>query len=196
MSSFPLDITSISILLSILSLVVATVAVLFAIRNPLKKVKGDNEIDAFALVQEFRNRNQALEEKLVDLRVRLEILDLRLARIAGKGGTTELSPQNSVKLASSREALAQTPVLSPVLHGRARVVATLDPIRREILSAVKDASGSATSRDIQLRIGRSREHVARMMNLLQKQGLLHRNQEARPFSYSITKDGESELRIS
>ena len=43
-----------------------------------------------------------------------------------------------------------------------------------------------SAREIQVRIGRSREHTARMMNALFKKGLVERNNEVRPFSYKIT----------
>jgi hypothetical protein len=196
MSSFPLDITSISIVLSIISLALAMAALLFLSINVPKKVHDSNEVDAFALVQEFRNRNFALEEKLVDLRVRLEILDLRVARLSGKSEAKVSASLGQVQPLSSSEVLDRKPSFSPVSREGPRSFPTVDPIRREILSAVKEANGSVTSRDVQLRIGRSREHVARTMNLLRKEGFLYRNQGARPFTYSITGEGESELRTT
>jgi len=48
----------------------------------------------------------------------------------------------------------------------------------------------ATAKLIQTRIGRSREHTARMMNSLFKDGLVERSSEARPFTYKITEKGQ------
>jgi predicted transcriptional regulator len=195
--SFSSDITWISIGLSVISFAIAAVSLFIVGRFRSRKEEGDEQVDALALVQEFRRRNEALEGKLIDLRVQLEILGLRVARITGKEAVNESVSQAPLETAIRKgmtlpsQRSAQFPTKS---YETPRNGGTIDPIRREILSAVMDANGTATSRAIQQKIGRSREHVARTMNTLQKQGLLHRNQEARPFSYSITREGENELR--
>ena len=63
----------------------------------------------------------------------------------------------------------------------------------EALRAVLESgSDGITARQIQERIGRSREHTARMMNAFFRQGLVERNSEVRPFSYTITDRGKRE----
>jgi predicted transcriptional regulator len=190
-SLFGIDISVISLLFSVISItlaVIVTVALSLLRKTIPKGENANSQIDAIALVQEFRKRNEAMEEKLVDLRVRVEILDLRVSRMIGREPLKQ-SPQ-SIGTEMPKETKGRAQLSSSTFLERP---ITIDPIRREILSAVRDANGAATSRDIQAKIGKSREHVARTMNMLQKQGLLHRNQETRPFSYSITQEGENEL---
>jgi len=50
-----------------------------------------------------------------------------------------------------------------------------------------------TSRDIQNASHRSREHTARLMNKLFKDGLVERNTKTKPYSYSITDKGLARL---
>ena len=50
-----------------------------------------------------------------------------------------------------------------------------------------------TSRDIQNASHRSREHTARLMNKLFKEGLVERNTNTKPYSYSITDKGLARL---
>jgi len=50
-----------------------------------------------------------------------------------------------------------------------------------------------TSRDIQNASHRSREHTARLMNKLFKDGFVERNTKTKPYSYSITDKGLARL---
>ncbi len=46
-----------------------------------------------------------------------------------------------------------------------------------------------TSRDIQVTIGRTREHTSRMMKKLFEEGLVERDMQSKPFTYKITEKG-------
>lgn len=46
-----------------------------------------------------------------------------------------------------------------------------------------------TSRDIQITIGRTREHTSRMMKKLFEEGLVERDMKTKPFTYKITEKG-------
>lgn len=46
-----------------------------------------------------------------------------------------------------------------------------------------------TSRDIQITIGRTREHTSRMMKKLFEDGLVERDMQTKPFTYKITEKG-------
>lgn len=46
-----------------------------------------------------------------------------------------------------------------------------------------------TSRDIQVTIGRTREHTSRMMKKLYEDGLVERDMQTKPFTYKITEKG-------
>lgn len=53
-----------------------------------------------------------------------------------------------------------------------------------------------TSRDIQITIGRTREHTSRMMKKLFEEGLVERNMQTKPFTYYITDKGKAKLGIT
>ena len=50
-----------------------------------------------------------------------------------------------------------------------------------------------TSRDIQITTKRSREHTSRLMKKLFESGLVQRNTETKPYSYSITEKGKGKI---
>ncbi len=228
---FPLDITGISLVISIAAIII--VIILFdLIRRQLRLImKAEaNDSDAAILINEFLSREKKLEERLVDQKVRLEILELRMQRqprsahgiLVGKtetksNGIDDLSDQQMNSLAYTRIASQYTTNsvvenkerpeffkrLDRTLQADDRRLESVsvesnsagkrDRVINEILEAVYEKQGLATAREIQARIGRSREHTARMMNLLYKQGLVSRNIGSRPFTYSLTEAGQREL---
>ncbi|MGQ0638049.1 MAG: winged helix DNA-binding protein [Nitrososphaerota archaeon] len=52
---------------------------------------------------------------------------------------------------------------------------------------------SMTSRDIQITIGRTREHTSRMMKKLFEEGYVERNMKTKPFTYYITDKGKAKI---
>ncbi len=50
-----------------------------------------------------------------------------------------------------------------------------------------------TSRDIQITLGRSREHTSRLMKKLFEDGYVKRNTNSKPYTYSITNKGKEKL---
>ncbi|HII05245.1 MAG TPA: winged helix DNA-binding protein, partial [Nitrosopumilus sp.] len=54
-------------------------------------------------------------------------------------------------------------------------------------------NNAMTSRDIQITTKRSREHTSRLMKKLFESGLVQRNTETKPYSYSITEKGKMKI---
>jgi predicted transcriptional regulator len=52
-----------------------------------------------------------------------------------------------------------------------------------------------TSRDIQITLGRSREHISRLMKKLFDDGYVKRSSDSKPYSYSITEKGKEKLKL-
>ncbi|MGI0011666.1 MAG: winged helix DNA-binding protein [Nitrosopumilaceae archaeon] len=53
-----------------------------------------------------------------------------------------------------------------------------------------------TSRDIQITIGRTREHTSRMMKKLFEEGFVERNMKTKPFTYYITDKGKTKIGLT
>jgi len=50
-----------------------------------------------------------------------------------------------------------------------------------------------TSHDIQITIGRTREHVSRLMKKLYQDSLVERNTQSKPYTYSVTESGKAKV---
>ena len=66
-----------------------------------------------------------------------------------------------------------------------------DTVVEKVLGLI--TTSAMTSRDIQMTLGRSREHTSRLMNRLYKDGLVDRNTNSKPFSYIITEKGREKI---
>ena len=64
-------------------------------------------------------------------------------------------------------------------------------ITDHVLRLITDKS--MTSRDIQITIGRTREHTSRLMKKLFEDGFVERHTNTKPYTYSITSKGKEKL---
>jgi predicted transcriptional regulator len=201
------DITIVSLIVSLVALIISLI-VLSIVRGKKNEPKEHGFIDAVALVQEFSERQKRLEQRMVDEKVRLEILELRLSRQA-RSQTSAVGDLEERRISIPRREPGSKTINENVNINALDQIARSDrqmskvsyvssgprkdKIVTEILEAVLEDQGNITARQIQERISRSREHTARMMNLLYKQGLVSRDVNMRPFTYSVTEAGRREL---
>lgn len=199
-------VTLTAISISVASLLIVIVCAVSLRRQVTSQPHTENGsgIEVSAIVSEFGQRLRRLEENLVDQRVKLEVAQLRLQRsgipmqfhLKANSNFESLEPviSNGVQPMQSPTAKQET-IPSPI-QGRGRFPERSSEFDKrsgntehEALRLVLEGKGKMTARDIQERIGRTREHAARMMNGLFQEGLVERDISARPFTYSITQKG-------
>jgi predicted transcriptional regulator len=200
------DVTIISLIVSVAALIVAIIIGIRSSHSRLvTNVQDERYLDTTALVQEFGERQKRLEQRLIDEKVRLEILELRLSKKElGKTTVSSVSLGETSQSVLKNHEVSYSPRVPGEIASQNSFVNNstgydLFPILKrdrttmEILRVVMEGQGHYSAREIQTKIGRSREHIARMMNLLYKQGLVSRNVSNRPFTYSLTDEGKKEL---
>ena len=165
----------------------------------------DKEIEVSAIVSEFGQRLRRLEESLVDQKVKMELYELRASRSPSLNNPISQSIYPGVEHSPApvenleRPAVEKLGVtsgiraLSPKNNGQPEFEKKLGQTEMGALRLVHEGRGKISAREIQQRIGRTREHTARMMNALYHDGLVERDVTARPFSYSITEKGRELL---
>ena len=131
------------------------------------------------------SRMEYYERQLIDMKIRMDALDL------------EETPPNETFVER----------IEPVIEREERVVAKKEPekqvqkprmpnmgfngVAEHVLGLI--TLKEMTSRDIQITIGRSREHTSRLMKRLFEEGLVERNTKLKPFTYKITEKGRTKL---
>ena len=136
-------------------------------------------------------RLEFYERQLIDLKIKLDAIDLENLSFSQE------TPQNIVKNEEKPVEVVRKPievvpeeVPTPPRVERSPNMSS-DNIVEAILRLITDKS--RTSRDIQITLDKSREHISRTMKKMTDDGLVQRNTNAKPYSYSITQNGLSKL---
>ena len=138
-------------------------------------------------------RLEFYERQLIDMKIRLDAID-----IESISNTPEI-PRNfagfedrihqSVPTATVREEKSVPVTTQP----RRTPNMSLDNTVEVVLGLITDRT--MTSRDIQITLGKSREHISRTMKKLFEDGYVERNIRTKPYSYSITQKGRQKLSL-
>tara|TARA_B110000483_G_scaffold187922_1_gene222705 strand:- start:110 stop:712 length:603 start_codon:yes stop_codon:yes gene_type:complete len=142
-------------------------------------------------------RLEYYERQLIDMKIRLDSLEiqgveenpidpnLELKQFIEKLVETK-EPEKQIEVIKEPEIVLEkqisTPNLSNIEH-----VSPIDYVLQLITNK------AMTSRDIQITTKRSREHTSRLMKKLFESGLVQRNTETKPYSYSITEKGKEKI---
>jgi len=133
-------------------------------------------IDVPGAIAEYSRRIREYEDMLVDLRIRLDTLEIR----------TERTGDTSQKVSQQ---------VSDIGHKPIAIRRTLEQEGSGMVDYVLKLlmEGPKTSRQIEGLIGRSREHTARLMKKLFEMGYVTRDMASKPYTYTITDSGRTAL---
>lgn len=140
-----------------------------------------------AVVLEYSRRLGDYDRVIADLRTKVDILELRAEAPsqAVTSSVTSQAPQHHARV---------------ILPAVTQHVTSQDVERPEGQNGTTDyilkmlAERPRTSREVQLAIGRSREHTARLMKKLAASGLVDRDSTTKPFRYTVTDSGHERLK--
>jgi predicted transcriptional regulator len=136
----------------------------------------------------YISRMEYYERQLIDMKIRLDALDLE----------ENIPPQNLIEKTEQvlekkegyppkKEKIEpEKPTSKPRMPNMG-----FDGIAEYVLGLI--TTKEMTSRDIQITIGRSREHTSRLMKRLFGEGFVERNNKTKPFTYRITEKGKAKL---
>ena len=131
-------------------------------------------------------RLEYYERQLIDLKIRLDTIDLEnVPKSEIKSKKASIEPTNTEQVEKNEESQTTSTQIVPI----SRCSDVIDAI----LHTITDKS--MTSRDIQITIGRTREHTSRLMKKLSDDGLVQRHAGTKPFVYSLTDEGKKKLEI-
>ena len=142
-------------------------------------------------------RIEYYERQLIDMKIRLDSLEIQGVEENPVDPNLELKqfieklvetkePEKEIEVVKEPEIVLEKEISTPNLSN-IEPVSPVDYVLQLITN--KDM----TSRDIQITTKRSREHTSRLMKKLFESGLVQRNTEAKPYSYSITEKGKEKI---
>ena len=141
-------------------------------------------------------RLEYYERQLIDMKIRLDALEIQGIDEKPVDPNLELKQfmqrlvennEESIKeVIKEPEIAVEKPISVPKIPNIEHVSPT-DYVLHLITTK------AMTSRDIQITTKRSREHTSRLMKKLFESGLVQRNTETKPYTYSITEKGKSKV---
>jgi len=143
-------------------------------------------------------RLEYYERQLIDMKIRLDALEiqgieenpvdpnLELKEFMEKLVENNVKREKEIEVVEKREIVVEEPVSVPNISNIEHVSPT-DSVLHLITNK------AMTSRDIQITIKKSREHTSRLMKRLFENGLVQRNTETKPYTYSITEKGKLKI---
>jgi len=152
----------------------------------IRQISGSNSKNKADL-----ERLEFYERQLIDMKIRLDAIDIEnlsvshenirsLTHYEEKLHEREEIPQVSTRKHTQKQS---NPSRSPNMG--------FDNTVETVLRLITERP--MTSRDIQVTLGRSREHTSRMMKKIHEDGFVERNVKTKPFSYSITEKGRQRI---
>jgi hypothetical protein len=146
-------------------------------------------------------RLEYYERQLIDMKIRLDAIEIQGIDQKVEDPNMELK-QFLEKLAKNevQEKLPTQEVIEPeVVEEQVSFTPKVVEIgysspTNHVLHLITNKA--MTSRDIQITLKKSREHTSRLMKKLFEEGLVQRNTETKPYTYSITEKGISKVGYS
>jgi len=136
-------------------------------------------------------RLEFYERQIIDMKIRLDSIDIEnisnTPEIPRNFASFEQKIYESVPMTAAREPKSVPMSTQP----RRTPNMSLDNTVEVVLGLITDRT--MTSRDIQITLGKSREHISRTMKKLFEDGYVERNMRTKPYSYSITQKGRGRL---
>ena len=179
------EIPDLNVIFGLVSAFIGGLFTLFVYSRLKADSASNNQIKADSERLEF------YERQLIDLKIKLDAIDLENLSFSQE------IPQNIVKNEEKPVQIVekQVQIMPEQVPVQATVEKTPNMSSGDIVEAVLRliTNKSRTSRDIQITLGKSREHISRTMKKMSDNGLVERNTTAKPYSYSITQNGLSKL---
>lgn|SRR5574337_484121 len=144
--------------------------------NKIKPRLGSQTNDLKILLE----RVQYYENLLIDMKIRLDSLEL------AKEHEEPIQAQIPKPIERKQEPEAVAQVKEEKVRERAHNM-NFGSATEYVLRLITEKP--MASRDIQVTIGRTREHTSRMMKKLFEEGLVERDMQTKPFTYKITEKG-------
>jgi hypothetical protein len=134
-----------------------------------------------AVVLEYTRRLRDYDRVIAELRSRVDIMEVKSQ---SPQTISQPSHQPPPHVAPASEPVTVTQHVTAEKEGNS----TMDYILKLLVEKPR------TSREVQLAVGRTREHTARLMKKLHNSSLVSRDVNAKPFRYNITDAGRERLK--
>lgn len=207
MFDFNLQYSLLDILLSISLFVISFIVFLyFGYFMDRKKIDREDYRMKDMLIEVYFHKFDEYNNIISDLRIKIDMIEAKIGQEKRQGTYDVYDAYNASKFTSgdvvnrishkNASQSSQNPVTSSVIITEKNNDTKHDDFGfhlNTIDSILKMLEVPLTSREIQRRIKKSREHTSRLMKKLYSENIVMRDESTRPFKYKITNEGRKLL---
>jgi predicted transcriptional regulator len=201
MFGFNLEYSLFDILISIMLFVISFVVFLsFGYFRDMKERNKENYKFKDMLIEGYFHKFDEYNDIISDLRAKIDLIELKIGQKAESiyDQNTKVAHSSDIVNKESHNSASHTtsPVTKSVI-----ITEKKDDVKygdfgshlNTIDSILKMLEVPLTSREIQRRIKKSREHTSRLLKKLYSENVVMRDESTRPFKYKITNEGRKLL---
>jgi len=134
------------------------------------------------------------EKQLIDLKIRLDVMNIKNLGVKSDEDISKFPPKQGISQILDSSLLNQEEI-DPTRQPKITRLPNMgqNNTMDYVLGLITEKS--MTSHDIQITLGRTREHTSRLMKKLFEEGYVERNSKSKPYIYFITDKGKHKLGV-
>jgi predicted transcriptional regulator len=149
------------------------------------------------LIDGYFHKFDEYNEIISDLRTKLDIIEMKINPVNTRSNREEFVPTSDMGNKRSHKDMSHTitPVMKDVIITKKKGDVNEDEALRfnTVDTILRMLEVPLTSREIQRKINKSREHTSRLLKKLYSENIVMRDGSTRPFKYKITNEGRKLL---
>lgn len=198
MFDFTLQYSLSDVLISITLFVLSFVAFFyFGFFREMKEREKENHKFKDMLIEGYFHKFDEYNEIISDLRTKLDMIEMKITPVNIRSKQEEFVATSDMGYNKSQKDMSHTmtPVTEDVIISEKKNDVNDDENLRfsTVDSILKMLEVPLTSREIQRKIDKSREHTSRLLKKLYSENIVMRDGSTRPFKYKITNEGRKLL---
>ena len=195
MFDFNLQYTLSDVMISITLFVLSFVAFFyFGFFRDSKEREVENHKFKDMLIEGYFHKFDEYNQIISDLRSKLDLVEIKINSGHNNNRQNEILDSSDMDSKKSQEISHSIPVTNDVITTQEKDDEKEEELRvNTVDSILKMLEVPLTSREIQRRINKSREHTSRLLKKLYSENIVMRDGSNRPFKYKITNEGRKLL---
>jgi predicted transcriptional regulator len=198
MFDFTLQYSLSDVLLSITLFILSFVAFFyFGFFREMKEREKENHKFKDILIEGYFHKFDEYNEIISDLRTKLDMIEMKIKPVNTRSKQEEFVATSDMAYNRSHKDMSHTmtPVTKDVIITEKKSDENEDENLRlnTVDSILRMLEVPLTSREIQRKINKSREHTSRLLKKLYSENIVMRDGSTRPFKYKITNEGRKLL---
>lgn len=195
MFDFNLQYTLSDVMISITIFVLSFVAFFyFGFFRDSKKREEENHKFKDMLIEGYFHKFDEYNQIISDLRSKLDLVEIRINSMHDNNKQNNIVDISDIDSNKSQYISHSIPVTNDVTITQKKDDEKVEEVRVNTVDSILEMlEVPLTSREIQRRINKSREHTSRLLKKLYSENIVMRDGSNRPFKYKITNEGRKLL---